>query len=316
MSDSAATGIVLLNGQHEQSTNAMVSGFERTTGIHVTVESDDEDLLADEVVARDGAGGDVIYTENSPALEYLDEHGMLAPVPLSTLSRVPSHFNAPDGRWVGVSARVSVLVYNPRLIAASAVPRRLADLANPRYAGELALAPAETDFQPSVTAYARVHGTAATIRWLEAVKANAEGHIYPDNETITDQVNRGAVAFGIVNQYYWYRLRRELGSANVHSRILFFRPHDPGYVVDVSGAAILRTSRNQAAARRFLAYLVSRQGQGNLVHSSSFEYPISRLASSRPPEPPFVKLQPFPITVGELGNGASARELLTAAGLL
>ena len=43
------------------------------------------------------------------------------------------------------------------------------------------------------------HGRAATVRWLQAIKANAAGHIYPDNETITSQVNRGSAALGIIN---------------------------------------------------------------------------------------------------------------------
>ncbi len=64
-----------------------------------------------------------IYTENSPALEYLQGKGLLAPVEPSTLAHTPSKYNSPQGDWVGVSARVSVLIYNPSLISASELPR-------------------------------------------------------------------------------------------------------------------------------------------------------------------------------------------------
>ena len=40
------------------------------------------------------------------------------------------------------------------------------------------------------------HGEAAALQWLEAVKANAGSHSYPDNETLTSQVNSGQVALG------------------------------------------------------------------------------------------------------------------------
>ncbi len=109
----------------------------------------------------------------------------------------------------------------------------------------------------------RAHGKAATVRWLEAIKANAAGHIYPDNETIASQVNRGAAALGIINEYYWYRMRAEIGAASMHSKITYFAPGDPGYVVDVSGAAVLKSSTHQAAAQQFLAFLVSKQGTGD-----------------------------------------------------
>ena len=141
---------------------------------------------------------------------------------------------------MGVSARVSVLIYNPSLIAKSQLPTSVLQLADPRYQGKLAFAAGETDFQPIVTSVLRTYGEAATLQWLDGIKTNAGGHIYPDNETIADEVNRGAVAFGVVNQYYWYRMRAEIGASNMHSAITYFAPGDPGYVLDVSGAAVLK----------------------------------------------------------------------------
>ena len=41
-------------------------------------------------------------------------------------------------------------------------------------------------------------------------------------------MNRGAVAFGVVNQYYWYRMRAEIGVSNTKAQITYFAPRDPG----------------------------------------------------------------------------------------
>ncbi|MGP8159971.1 MAG: extracellular solute-binding protein [Candidatus Dormibacteria bacterium] len=309
--------ITLYNGQHEQTTDSLVTAFEKATGITVDVRSDDEDTLADQIVAEGSRSpADVIYTENSPALEYLQSEGLLAPVDPSTLAGTPSRYSSPHGDWVGVSARVSVLVYNPSLIAASQLPTSVLQLDDPRYRGELAIAPGETDFQPIVTSVARTYGTAAALTWLEGLKSNAGSHVYPDNETITDEVNRGEVAFGVINQYYWYRLGAQIGTSNIHSRITYFAPHDPGYVLDVSGAAVLRSSTHQAAAQRFLAFLVSKQGQEIVATSNSFEYPIASGVTTAQPETPFGQLQPNSITIPELGDGSEAVSLLQQAGLL
>ena len=70
-------------------------------------------------------------------------------------------------------------------------------------------------------------------------------------------------------------MRAELGASNVQSKIAYFAPRDPGYVLDVSGAAMLKSSRHQADAQKFLAFLVSKQGQEIIAHSISFEYPIA-----------------------------------------
>ena len=155
----------------------------------------------------------MIYTENSPVLEYLQGKGLLAHVDASTLARTPSAYNSPQGDWVGVSARTSVLVYNPKLIAAADVPATAAGLASPSLRGKLALAPAEPDFQPIVTSMDRRYGRAATLKWLEGIKANSGSHLYADNEAVVSEINRGEAAVGVVEQFYWYRLQNELGDS-------------------------------------------------------------------------------------------------------
>jgi len=316
----SSQSITLYNGQHVQTAESIISGFERATGITVNVRNDDEDVLADQIVAEGASSpADVIWTENSPALEFLQGKGLLAKVDPATLARIPARYNSPQGDWVGVSARVSVLVYNPSLIPRSQLPTSVLELASPRFRGKLAIAPSETDFQPIVTSVLRRYGRAEALRWLAGIKANAAGHVYPDNETIAADVNRGVAAFGVVNQYYWYRMRAEIGASNIHSQIATFAPGDPGYVIDVSGAAVLKSSRHQAAAQKFLAYLVSRAGQeviANPAKSISFEYPLASGVTTLAPETPFDQLRPYPISIAQLGEGAAAIALLKQAGLL
>lgn len=311
--------ITLYNGQHEQTTDKLVASFEKATGIDVKVRNDDEDVFDNEIQTEGSQSpADVIYTENSPALEFLQEHNLLAPVDPSTLAHTPARFNSPQGDWVGISARVSVLDYNPSKIPASQLPKTALAMADPKYKGLLAIAPGETDFQPIVTSMIKQYGTARTAQWLEGVKANAgSSHSYPDNETIASDVNSGNVAFGLINQYYWYRLGAQIGTSNYHSKLAYFAPHDPGYVLDVSGAGVLASSKHQAAAQKFLAYLNSKAGQEIITHSDSFEYPIaSGVTTTSASETPFDQLQPNPIDIAQLGDGRAAVNLLKQAQLL
>lgn len=318
------TTITLYSGQHEQTAQSLISAFEKKTGIHVVARTDDEEVLADQIaVEGTHSPADVFLTENSPPLENLQAKGLLAALPTATLAGTPSKFNSPQGDWVGVSARVSVLVYNPSMISASQLPTKVSELADPKYMGKLAIAPGETDFQPIVAAYQHAYGTAATLSWLKAINGNASGHVYPDNETVASQVNRGAVAFGLINQYYWYRMRAEIGAGSMHSNVAHLAPGDPGYVIDVSGAAVLKSSAHQAAAQKFVAFLVSRQGQEILAtpgtgpgQSLSFEYPIAAGVTTHAGETPFSQLQPYQISIAQLGDGTAAVTLMREAGLL
>jgi iron(III) transport system substrate-binding protein len=305
------------SGQHVQTTQALVAAFERESGISVSLRSDDEDVLADQIVTEgQRSPADVFYTENSPPLQYLASKGLLAPVDPATLRNTPARFNSPDGKWVGASARVSVMVYNTKLLTPRDLPRSAMELADPKWSGKIAIAGGETDFQPIVTSIDRTYGSHAALKWLNAVKANAGGHNYPSNEAVTSAVNNGHVALGVINQYYWYRERAQVGKSGMHSAIAYFAPHDVGYVLNVSGAGVLRSSTHQKAAQRFLAFLTSPQGQEIIAHSDSFEYPIASGVKTGEPETPFAALQPNGITIAELGTGAEAIKLLQEAQLL
>src|SRR5271155_5099542 len=75
-SSSSGPSITLYSGQHVQTTDALVAGFTKATGINVNVRSDDEDTLTDEIVTEGGRSpADVIYTENTPAIQYLSDGG-------------------------------------------------------------------------------------------------------------------------------------------------------------------------------------------------------------------------------------------------
>jgi iron(III) transport system substrate-binding protein len=310
--------LVLYSGQHVQTTDSLVAGFEKVhPNVSVVVRSNDEDIFDAEIVAEGShSPADVFFTENSPALEYLQRRGLLAKVDSSTLAHTPARFNSAQGDWVGVSARVSVLIYNPSLIKKSALPTNVLALANSKYKGKLAFAAGETDFQPIVTSVLKAYGKKVALKWLDGIKANSASHVYPDNETIADEVNRGVVAFGVVNQYYWYRMRAEIGKSNMRSLITYFAPHNPGYVLDVSGAGILKSSTHKVAAQEFLSFLVSHAGQEIISHSISYEYPIGSGVTTSQPETPFKELMPYPISIAQLGTGAAAIALLNEVQLL
>jgi iron(III) transport system substrate-binding protein len=310
--------LTLYNAQHEQTTDSLVAAFTKQTGIKVRVENDDEDVLTAQIEQEGSRSrADVFYTENSNWLEQLNDKGLLAKVDTGTLANVPTADSAANGHWVGVSARISVLVYNPSKISASQLPTSVMDMADPKYKGEFELAPAETDFWPIVSSVAKTHGNAAALTWLEGLKANAGANDnVPDNETLTSDVSRGTTSFGLINHYYYYRLRAEQGAGAVHAKIAYFAPRDPGYIQDISGAAVLKSSTHQKEAQELVAFMTSVAGQKILAQGESFEYPIHPGVAANPELTPLDQLQPAPFTPADLGTGLNAKALLQQAGLL
>ncbi|MDQ2790781.1 MAG: iron ABC transporter substrate-binding protein [Actinomycetota bacterium] len=313
--DAAGQTITVYSGQHEQTAQLLVAGFTAATGIKVELRSGGEAELANQILQEGAASpADVFYAENPPALEALREKNLLSPVDGATLAAVPAAYDSPQGRWVGVSARSAALAFNTAEISEAQLPASVLDMAGPAWKGKFGYAPTETDFQPVLTAVAKLKGADAVRQWLADLKANAK--VYPDNETLVAAVNSGEIATGLIDHYYWYRLQRELGPAKTNSALHYFGPGDPGSLVDVSGAAVLASSKQAGAAQKFLAYLVSKPAQTIIGTSDSYEYPLGSGVTTSQPLRPLAELHPPALTVEDLGDGRSSLAMLQQAGLL
>ncbi len=306
--------ITLYNGQHPQLTQALVSAFSKQTGINVRVRTDDGIVLADEILQEGShSPADVYLTENSPELMVLTEHHLLAKLPSSTTDQIPAPYNSPTGNWVGVALRVSGLAYNSSLISPARLPRTVLDLAQPRWKGKVAIAPTDSDFVPLVGAVIATYGTPAARNWLAGLKAN--GSLYQDDEAVVAAVDRGQAEVGVVNQYYWYRLRLETGPANLHSRLYYFPNRDAGSIENVSGAAVLASSQHKTDAERFVSFLASASAQRILAASDDYEYPARPGIAPNPALPPLSQLDPAVLSVVRLGDDQPAASLLQHSGL-
>lgn len=312
----AAATLTLYSAQHEQLVKLLVADFQKMSGVEVRVHSGEGPEIASQLLAEGAhSPADVYFTENSPELMLLEEKNLLAKVEPATLRQVPARYSSPQGQWIGVVARENVLAYNPSLIKPAQLPASLLDLAKPEWKGKVAIAPADGDFLPLVSAVAALKGHEAALDWLKGLKANSQ--VYDDDEGAVAAVNRGAVATGIINNYYWARLHAEMGDKGTHSAIHHFAHGDVGALVNVSGAAVLKTAHNPALAQKFLAYLVSKRAQELMAKSKiDFEYPLRPGVAPDPLLKPFKQLQPPALSMQQLGDDSQAGALLRAAGLL
>ena len=104
----------------------------------------------------------------------------------------------------------------------------------------------------------------------------------------------------------------QVSSVNqVESASLIVRPSGCWYTSPTT-----KSSKNLPGAQKFLAFLVSKQGQEIIAHSISFEYPLDDGVQTTAPETPFADLQPNSISIADLADGSAAISLLRQAGLL
>ncbi|MGI3776124.1 MAG: iron ABC transporter substrate-binding protein [Janthinobacterium lividum] len=312
----APAPLTIYAAQHHQLVDMVAQAFTKETGIPVRSRFGEAPELASQIV-REGARSpaDIYFTENSPELTLLDEKALLAPVTPATLAQVPAQHSASTGRWLGVLARENVLAYDPAKLKTADLPASLLDLARPEWKGRVAIAPSDADFLPLVQAVVVLKGRDAALAWLKGLKANAQ--VFDDDEGVVSAVERGTVAAGVINSYYFYRARVEQGADKTRSEVHHFGGGDVGGLLNISGAAVLKSSRNQDEAQRFLAFMVSRPVQEMLARSDiDFEYPLVPGVAPNAALKPMDQLQPPALTLQQLGDDQDSAKLLRQSGLL
>lgn len=313
-SASSESSILLYNGQHPQLTSALVAAFEKQSGINVRVRTNDGIVLAAQLLQEGKASpADVYLTENSPELMTLDQRGLLAKVDSATLDQVPKQDSSPTGNWAGIALRVSALAYDPTQVQASELPASIIELAQPRWKGKVGIAPTDSDFAPLVGAVVATYGKAAATDWLAGLKRNAQ--LYESDEAVVSAVNRGDMATGVINSYYWFRLRLEVGAGGMHSKLYYFPNHDVGSIENISGAAVLASSPNSGNAQKFLDFLVSKTAQEIIAQGDDFEYPARPGINPNAALPPLSAVAPATPGPVKLGNDQQSARLIQESGL-
>lgn len=310
----SSEGIVIYNAQHENLVKSWVDGFTKETGIKVTLRNGGDSELGNQLVQEGAASpADVFLTENSPSMVLVDNARLLAPLEADTLKQVAPEYRPEHGRWVGIAARSTVFVYNPKKISESQLPNSLMDLAKPEWKGRWAASPSGADFQAIVSAMLALKGEKATLDWLKAMKANFVA--YKGNSTVMKAVNAGQIDGGVIYHYYRFVDQAKTGENSKNTRLYYFRHQDPGAFVSISGGGVLASSKHPQQAQAFIRWITGKQGQDELRTNNAFEYAVGVNAASNPKLTPLRELDAPKVEPSSL-NGKKVIDLMTQAGLL
>jgi iron(III) transport system substrate-binding protein len=310
---SDADTLTVYSAQHESLVRTMLEGFTEETGIELEFRDANDSELANQIVQEgDASPADVFLTENSPAMDVVDEAGLLAPLDQKTLDQVGEQYRPATGTWTGFAARSTVLAFNPDTLEGDP-PTSLMELAEPQWEGRVAIAAGGADFQAIVSAVLALEGEDATRAWLTGLADNAQ--VYQSNTAVMQAVDEGKVEVGLMYHYYWYRDQAENGLVGDDALLHYFGHQDPGAFVSVSGAGVLASSDQQDDAQKLVAYLTGPEAQRRLAESSALEYAVGLGIESAKVLPPLEELDAPPIEPGSL-NAPKVTELMQDVGLL
>jgi iron(III) transport system substrate-binding protein len=266
--------LVVYSARKEELLKPVVDGFERASGIKVTLLSGKAGELARRIeTERATPRSDVFVGTTAGLSELLREKGLLERANGRSVTRIPAEFRAPDGSWIGISGRARVIVYNTNLVSAGEAPRSFFELTDPKWRGRVVVASmAERTTVGHLAMIWKLRGEAFTRDFVTRLKANGL-KVLGNNTEVRKAVAEGEYPIGITNHYYYLVQLRESPRSPLGVVYPDQGPDEIGVPVQTITASITRGAPHREAAQRFLDYLISPEGNRLLV-VESFELPI------------------------------------------
>ncbi|HOB49046.1 MAG TPA: iron ABC transporter substrate-binding protein [Mycobacterium sp.] len=307
--------LTIYSGRSEELVGPLFRQFTEQTGIKVEARYGDSAELAAQIL-EEGAGSpaQVFFAQDAGALGAVEAAGLFATLPEGAAAAVPADYRAPDGTWTGVTGRARVIAYDPQQVPAAEVPKSVADLTDPTWRGQVAIAPTNASFQAFVTAMRVADGDEVTRRWLEGMVRN-EAQRFEKNGLILDAVDTGQVKLGLINHYYWYEKAAEVGAAGMRAKIAFTAPGDPGSLVNVAGVGVLKSAGESAESATFVEWLLSPETQRWFV-TNTYEYPLVPNVPVADGLPPLNSLRGPDVALADLDSLPATLAMLEDVGLL
>ena len=289
----------------------MAVGFEKATGTRVSVvQKATGEMFAQVKAEAANPKGDIWWAGPADAYLQAAEEGLLdeyrSPNVAQLYDWAQRITELSKGRVSGVYGGIIALGYNTELFAKKKlpVPKCWKDLVNPAYKGEVMLGNPNS----SGTAYlmlatlVQVFGEDEAFKYLRAVHPNVNQYARSGIGPMT-AVTRGETAIGSTVLH---------GVINEIVRGFPVEPVLPceGVGYEVGSVAIIKGVRNLEAARKFVDWSLSPEGQKVGLDVKEYAIPTNRSVALPPQVPPMTSIKVIDYDFAKYGSSAERKRLL------
>lgn len=268
-----ADELTIYTSRQPQLIEPIVEKFSLETGIKVNFLSGNAQELMERIdVEGDNSPADIFMTVDAGVLWQAAERDIFSSTNSKILEEnIPSYLRDPENKWFGLSKRARTIVYSNDQFNDNDFST-YEDLADSKWKGKLCLRTSKKVYNRSlmasmIDAYGFEKAKEVVTGWI----SNLATEVFSNDTNALKAVSSGQCGLTIVNTYYLARL---LDDPQYDNLTLFWaNQSDRGVHVNISGAGIVKTSKNKQAATLLLEYLSSEKAQ-DFYASANKEYPV------------------------------------------
>ena len=265
--------LTVYTSRQPQLIEPIVEQFTNETGIKVNLLSGNAQELMERIdIEGEDSPADIFMTVDAGVLWQAAERDILAKIDSEILNEnIPAHLRDSKNEWFGLSKRARTIVFSSDQFKDNDFST-YEDLADPKWKGKLCLRTSKKVYNRSliasmIDAYGLDKSKEVVSGWI----SNLATEVFSNDTNALKSVSSGQCGVTIVNTYYLARL---LDDPEYNNLSLFWaNQSDRGVHVNISGAGVVKTSKNKKNAVLLLEYLSSNKAQ-DFYASANKEYPV------------------------------------------
>ena len=269
--------LTIFTSRQPQLLEPIIENFSQETGIKVNLLSGNAQEFMERIdIEGDKSKADIFMTVDAGVLWQATERNIFSKTDSNILKEnVPSYLRDPDGQWFGLSKRARTIVFSNDQFSQNDFSS-YEDLANPKWKGKLCLRTSKKVYNRSLIAsMIDAYGFEQTQNVVSGWISNLATEVFSNDTNALKAVSSGQCGVTIVNTYYLARLLDDSKYDNLE--LFWANQSGRGVHVNISGAGIVKTSKNKENAQKLLEYLSSNSAQ-DLYASANKEYPVLKEA--------------------------------------
>lgn len=265
--------LVIYSGRSEPLIQPVLDAFQaKFPQVEILLKAGSNSELANALIEeKANPQADIFVTTELFTIQSLTQQGIFQSYLPAGTEQWSQGFLDPENRWVGLTRRARVIMYNMDLVSPDELPTSIFDLMDPKWKGQIAAAGSTNgSMQAQIAAMQQLLGEEKTREWLMGLVAN-EVTFFGGHTDVRKAVGTGEFKLGLVNHYYFHLQQAE--GSNVGAIYPDQGERQIGLITNATSAAIIEGASNVPAAQAFLDFLVSAEGQ-RLFAELNYEYPI------------------------------------------
>jgi len=274
----AAGEVNIYSYRQEVLIRPLLARFSQATGIKVNVVFAKKGMIARLKAEGANSPADIILTVDAGRLIRAKQAGVLQPITSKVLAAaVPAQYRDPEGYWFGVTVRGRPIIYAADRVKPSELST-YEGLANAKWKGRICIRSSGNIYNQSMLASMIAHnGVAKTERWAKGFVANFARKPKGGDRDQIRAVAAGVCDIAIANTYYLAGMTgaKRTTDRDAARKVRIFWPNQAGRGthVNISGAAVTKSSKNRANAIKLLEFLVGDEAQ-RIYAQKVLEYPV------------------------------------------